>query len=168
MRTIWMVSVVALTVICPGTFPAYGQTASTPKVCALMPTADLEALFSAKASAGRGLDTATVANCGMDLPDRLHSALLTSRPAGPASLTVASRLATMKPLFDKSGAQVKDFGDVGCFTDRVQIGPTKVPTATCFLEKGGYLSLQLLSTDPKHLGFETVKQLLEKAAAQRK
>lgn len=168
MRTIWIVSVLALTVIWPGTSSMNEQAASTPKVCGLMPTAELEALFGAKASAGRGLDTATVANCAMDLPDRLHGALLTSRPVGPVSLTVASRLAAMKPLFDKSGAQVKDFGDVGCFTDSVQIGPTKVPTATCFLEKGGYVSLQLLSTDSKHLGFETVKQLLEKAAARRK
>jgi hypothetical protein len=63
---------------------------------------------------------------------------------------------------------VKDFGDVGCFTDSVQIDAEKVPTATCFLEKGGYLSLQLQSTDAKHLGFDTVKQLLEKAAARRK
>ena len=133
-----------------------------------MPTVELEALFGAKASAGRGLDTATVATCGMDLPDRLHSALLTSRPAGPASLSVERRLATMKPLFDKSGAQVKNFGDMGCFTDSLQIGQTKLATATCFLEKGGYLSLQLQSPEAKHLGFETLKQLLEKAAARRK
>jgi hypothetical protein len=44
----------------------------------------------------------------------------------------------------------------------------KLPTMACFLDRRGYVSLSLRSDDAKHLDFEAVKQLLEKAAARRK
>ena len=77
-------------------------------------------------------------------------------------------MALIRPaLVDRSGSRNKTFGDVGCFTDMLGMTP-KLPTMACFLDRRGYVSLSLRSDDAKHLDFEAVKQLLEKAAARRK
>lgn len=47
-------------------------------------------------------------------------------------------------------------------------GAVKLPTTTCFLDHGGYLSLSLRSENPTHLGFEAVRTLLEQTAAKRR
>jgi hypothetical protein len=148
--------------------PSHGQSTSSSKACGLLPVAELEGHFGGKATSIRGSETATVSVCAADIPDRLHGADLMSKPPGPVVLTVEQRLAAMKSVLEKRGSEVKNFGSVGCFTDHIDINGTNLPIATCFLEKGGYLSLQLRSDDPRQLGFDAVKQLLEKAAARRK
>jgi hypothetical protein len=40
-------------------------------------------------------------------------------------------------------------------------------TTSCFLVEGGYLNLSVSSENPKQVGFDVVKPLLEKAAAKR-
>lgn len=144
-----------------------GQASSTAKACAMLPTAELEAHFGAKVSAVRGSDGATVSMCSVDVTDRRRGADLTSRPAGPASLSVEQRFDAIRKQLERQGSQTRNFGSVGCFTDQLPIGGTKLPVATCFLDRGGYLSLSLRSEDPKQLSFEAVKALLEKAAARR-
>ena len=166
-RSIITAVVLALTLLaCAGS--SYGQSTSSAKACALLPIAELEAHFGGKVASIRGSDTSTVSVCAADIPDHLHGADLISKPPGPVVLTVEQRIAAMKSMLEKRGSEVKNFGSVGCFTDHVDINTTKLPVATCFLEKNGYLSLQLRSTDPGQLGFDAVKQLLEEAAARRK
>jgi hypothetical protein len=147
--------------------PSYGQTGSTSKACQLLPAAELEAHFGAKASPVRGSDTSSVSTCAVDIPDRQHGADLILRPAA-APLTVEQRLAGLGPHLERQGSQIKTFGNVGCFTDKLDLGPTKLSVATCFLDNGGYLSLSLRSEDPKQATLEAAKELLEKAAAKRK
>lgn len=169
MRTAILITVVAIGLGALG-WPAasFGQAGSAAKACGLMPTADLEAHFGAKASAIRGSDTPSVSMCSVDLPDRRHGADLMIRPPASGSLTVEQRLAAIRPaLVDRNGSRTRTFGDVGCFTDQLEMTP-KLPTTACFLDRRGYVSLSFRSDDAKHLDFEAVKQLLEKAAARRK
>ena len=67
----------------------------------------------------------------------------------------------------------KDFGKVGCLSMKMTKGfdgkPLAKPllTTSCFLVEGGYLNLSVTSENPKQVGFDVVKPLLEKAAAKR-
>ncbi len=67
----------------------------------------------------------------------------------------------------------KDFGKVGCLTMKMRKGfngkPLAKPllTTSCFLVEGGYLNLSVASENRRQVGFDLVKRLLEKAAAQR-
>jgi hypothetical protein len=164
-----LITLVALGLGMQGWFTtAYGQAGSTPKVCALLPTAALEAHFRAKTSAVRGSETPSVSACSTDVPDRRHGADLISRPTGPTSITIEQRLAAIRPRLERQGSKIKDFGAIGCFTDQLDMGESRLSTTTCFLDHGGYLSLSLRSDDPNQLEFEAVKTLLEETAARRK
>ncbi len=67
----------------------------------------------------------------------------------------------------------KDFGKVGCLSMKMTKGfdgkPLVKPllTASCFLVEGGYLNMSVAGENPKQVGFDVVKGLLEKAAARR-
>ena len=168
MRTSWLITGAALGLGGLGRpAEAHGQATATAAACGLLPTADLEAHFGAKATAVRSSDTPTVSMCSMDLPDRRHGADLSSKPAGPVSLSVEQRLAALRPMLEQEGSRIQTFGTVGCFTGQLDLGGTKLPTTTCFLDQKGYLSLSLRSDKAKDLDFEAVKQLLEKAAGRR-
>ena len=167
MRLSSIITIVAFGLVVQGWVTANAQGGSRPKVCELLPTAALEAHFGASSGAVRGAESSSTSNCSIDLPDRRHGADLISRPAA-TSITVEQRLAAIRPMLEKQGSQIKDFGAIGCFTDRLDMGDTKLPTTTCFLEQGGYLSLSLRSDQPSQLSIEAVKKLLELTAAQRK
>ena len=132
------------------------------KVCSYLPIAELETHYGAKAAAVRGTDGAMMSRCSVALPDPKHSAGVISNAPGPA-LSIDQRLAIVKKMV----SETKNLGTVGCFSEQLDMGE-KVPSTTCFLDGGHYLSLQLISDNPKHLSFESVKQLLEKAASRRK
>ena len=142
------------------------QAESNAKVCGYLPIAELEAHFGAKAAAFRGDDgrPGQMATCSVDLPDRFHGASIISDNPKPGGSSVEEHLATVKVL----GVETKNFGSVGCYQDPIEVGDKKIHPTTCFLAGGHYLALALVSDDPKKLGFEAVKQLLEKAAARRK
>jgi len=144
-----------------------GESGSNAKVCEYLPIPELEAHFAAKATSIRGRDGSTMSTCGVDLPDRLHGATLTSKPPGTA-MSVEQRLAPVRKMLEGKDCEIKNFGSVRCFTERLDMGDQKLPSTTCFQDSGGYLSLGLVSDDPKKLGFESVKPLLEKAAGRRK
>jgi hypothetical protein len=40
-------------------------------------------------------------------------------------------------------------------------------TTSCFLVEGGYLNLSVAGENPRQVGFDAIKALLEKAAARR-
>jgi hypothetical protein len=141
---------------------------STSKACGFLPLAELQFHFGAKATEVRGSEIGTTSLCSADLPDRLHGANLTANPPGNATMSVEARLGSMKRVLEKQGASSKNYGSVGCFTGSYAAAGKKIPIATCFLDQGGYLGLQLHSEDGKHLDFDAVKALLEKAAAKRK
>lgn len=143
------------------------QTRSTSKACGLLPTKELEAHFGSPAGAVRGSDTSTVSSCSADFPDRKRGLDLSIRPPGPASMSVEQRFAAMRRLLETNKSRTQTFGNVGCFTDRTELAGATLPVTTCFVDQKGYVSLSIRSDNPKHLDFEAVKQLLEKAAARR-
>lgn len=146
----------------------YAQAGWTPKACRILSIPDLEAHFGAKAATPRGADLPTVSTCHVDIPDHLHGVDVISYPSKPSESTVDQRLTAIRPMLEKKGSRIKSFGSTACFTDQMDLSSVKLPTATCFLVDKGYLSLTLHSDNPKGLGFEVVKSLLEKAAARRR
>jgi len=93
MRTSILITVPATGLVALG-WPtaALGQASSTAN--GLLPTADLEAHFGAKASPVRGSEMPSVSMCSVDLPDQRHGADLSSRvrkPVPPSARAVSQR-----------------------------------------------------------------------------
>ncbi len=141
---------------------------AAPKVCKLLPITALEKHFGAGAGAVRGADTPTVSSCAVDVPDLAHGADLVVLAQAPQGATVEQRLAAMRQMHEQSRQKVQQFGKVTCFGGSVDMATGQVPTATCYTQEGGYLSLQLRSVDPAKLDFAAVRTLLQQAVALRK
>jgi hypothetical protein len=143
-----------------------GASRSTAKVCGYLPISELEAHFGSKAAAFRGDDgrPGQMATCSVDLPDRSHGVSILSDNPKPGGPSVKEHLAAVKEW----GGETKKFGSVGCYRDPIAVGDEKMPPTTCFLEGGHFLALTVVTDDPKKLGFELVKHLLEMTAARRK
>ena len=97
----------------------------------------------------------------------MHTALVESHPASPAdmAMTVAERLAIVKQ--GMKDVEAREFGQIGCFCSKVDMGKP-VFVMACFVSKAPYLSLSIQSADEKHMNFEAMRGMLEKAAARRK
>ena len=146
---------------------AFAQAGATAKVCGYLPIADLEALFGAKVSALRGNDGTTMSMCAARFPDPNLTANVVGNPPSTV-VTLEQRIAAVKPMLEKRGSQITSDGKVACFTDYIEMGGKKLPTASCFRQDGGYLAFTLQADDAKRISFDTVRRLLDKAAAQRK
>lgn len=142
----------------------------------LMPTSELEARYGGKVTNPHGFDgesSVCTVNIG-GLAIKLQSAapgtagVPTSIPQG----LVGARL-MLGEAGQSSKANVKDFGRVGClrmkmtkgFDGKVMAKP--LLTSSCFLVEGGYLNMSVSGENSKQVGFDLIKPLLEKAAAQR-
>jgi hypothetical protein len=141
-----------------------------------MPTPDLEAAYGGKATNPHGVDgesSVCTVNIG-GLAIKLQSA-----PPGtngvPASIQqglVGARM-MLGQARQSPQTNTKDFGKVGCLSMKMTKGfdgkPLVKPllTASCFLVEGGYLNMSVAGENPKQVGFDVVKGLLEKAAARR-
>lgn len=143
------------------------ETTSTDERCRLLPIAELESHFGARAAAVQGSDSVAGTLCSADFPDRGQGAELLSKAVGPADPTMEERVSALKQPLELRGAEITSFGPVACFTDHTKIAGARLFTATCFQEAGGYLSLSLHSEDRQRVAVEAVKQLLEKAALKR-
>ena len=146
------------------------------KACQLMPASDLEASYGGKVANPHGADgdssTCTV-NIG-GLAVKLQSA-----PPGTAGVPTSIEqglLGARMMLGEAKQApktNIRDFGKVGCLrmkmTKEFDGKPLAKPllTTSCFLVEGGYLNLSVASENPRQVGFDLVKRLLEKAAARR-
>lgn len=162
--------------LCPlvgQTLPYYGPDA---KACILMPTSDLEESFGGKLTNPRGSDgesSVCTANIG-GLAIKLQSAppgaegVPTSVPQGLVGARWMLGLARQSPE-----THTQDFGRVGCLSMKMTQGfdgkPLAKPlrTTSCFLVEGGYLNMSVAGENPKQVGFEVIRALLEKAAARR-
>jgi hypothetical protein len=144
----------------------------------LLPIADLEARYAAKASAPKG--TAIVGSvCDINLAEYVVKLQEAAPGTGgtPTSIQMGLAGAAMM-LGDSDSSQIskpaiKDFGSVGCIKMTLQLskeGPRAkaVVSTSCFLVEGGYLNLTMGREDGQDVSFESVKQWLEKAAARRK
>jgi hypothetical protein len=155
------------------TSPSYGPEA---KACKLMPTPELEASYGGKATNPHGTDSVgsiCTVNIG-GLAVKLQSAppgtggVPTSIPQGLMGARMMLGEAKQAPE-----TSTKDFGKVGCLSMKMTKGfdgkPLAKPllTTSCFLVEGGYLNMSVSSENPKQVGFDVVKPLLEKAAAKR-
>ena len=151
---------------------SFGRPASAaqaaPKACALLPIAELEARFGAKATPPKGSDASTMSMCSANFPDVRHSASVNMRPPSSAdTMSVEQTLEmTKSAMRGKFDSQV--FGNIGCFRTDVPMGGKPLPSATCFQNAGGYLALAVASDDPKHLDFAFLVDQLKKAAAKRR
>lgn len=153
--------------------PSYGREA---KACKLMPTADLQALYSGKVSDPHGSDgdsSMCTVNIG-GLAVKLQSAPpgTTGVPTSIAQGLVGARM-MLGAAKQAPRTNTKDFGKVGCLTMKMKKGfdgntlAKPLLTTSCFLVEGGYLNMSVASENPKQVQFALVKELLEKAAALR-
>lgn len=141
-----------------------------------MPTSELEARYGGKVTNPHGFDgesSVCTVNIG-GLAIKLQSAapgtagVPTSIPQG----LVGARL-MLGEARQSSKANVKDFGRVGCLRMKMTKGfdgkalAKPLLTSSCFLVEGGYLNMSVSGENPKQVGFELIKPLLEQAAAQR-
>lgn len=146
------------------------------KACKLMPTSELEASYAGKATNPHGFDgesSICTVNIG-GLAIKLQSA-----PPGTAGVPTTIRQGLMGARLMLGEAKqspetnTRDFGKVGCLSMKMTKGfdgkPLARPllTTSCFLVDGGYLNMSVASENPKQVGFDRVKPLLEKAAAKR-
>jgi hypothetical protein len=146
------------------------------KACQLMPTPELEATYGGKVTNPHGSDgesSVCTVNIGR-VAIKLQSA-----PPGmggvPTSIQqglVGARL-TLGAAKQSPQTKTRDFGTVGCLHMKMAKGfdgkalAKPLLTSSCFLVEGGYLNMSVASEDPKQVGFDLVKGLLEKAAARR-
>jgi hypothetical protein len=141
-----------------------------------MPTPDLEASYGGKVSTPHGSDgdsSICTVNIG-GLAVKLQSlppgtrGVPTSVPQGLVGARMMLGAAKQAPQ-----TNTKDFGKVGCLSMKMTKAfdgkPLAKPllTTSCFLVEGGYLNLSVASENPRQVGFDLVKRLLEKAAAKR-
>jgi hypothetical protein len=155
------------------TSPYYEPNA---KACKLMPTSDLEARFGGKVTNPHGFDgdsSVCTANIG-GLAIKLQSA-----PAGTAGVPTSVQQGLMGARLMLGDARqspetnTRDYGRVGCLNMKMTKGFDRKPlakpllTTSCFLVEGGYLNVSVAGGNPKQVGFDVIKMLLEKAAERR-
>ena len=156
------------------------QASPTPalqsKVCQLLPTAELEAAYDGKVTKPHGMDgesSVCIANIG-GLAVKLQSAApgTAGVPTSISQGLVGARM-MLGQARQSPQANTKDFGNIGCLHMKMTRGFDGKPlakqllTTSCFLVEGGYLNLSVSGENPKQVGFDRVKPLLEKAAARR-
>jgi hypothetical protein len=158
----------------------YGPNA---KACSLLPIADLEAHYGGKATPPQGVSgVSSGSTCSVSINS--HRINIQSEPPGTAGLprTIKEGLDGVRIILEDAKAkntmiplEDKDFGSVGCYSVKVNLGKFggSKPGAwgydtTCFLVEGGYLKLDITSEDPKDISLEVVKRFLETAAARRR
>ena len=141
-----------------------------------MPTAGLEAAYGGKVTNPHGADgdssvcTVNIGRVAIKLQSALPGAA--GVPTSIAQGLVGARM-MLGEAKQAPKANTKDFGRVGCLTMKMKKGfdgkPLAKPllTTSCFLVDGGYLNLSVASENPRQVRFDLVKELLEKAAAQR-
>ena len=155
------------------TSPYYGPNA---KACKLMPTPDLEASYGGKVTNPHGIEgdsSVCTVNIG-GLAIKLQSA-----PPGTAGVPTSIQQGLMGARLMLGEAKqspqtnTKDYGKVGCLSMKMMKGfdgkPLGKPllTTSCFLVEGGYLNMSVAGENPKQVGFDVIKALLDKAAARR-
>jgi len=154
------------------TSPYYGPNA---KACKLMPSSDLEASYG-QVTNPHGIDgdsSVCTVNIG-GLAIKLQSA-----PPGTAGVptSIQQGLAGARLMLGEAKqspeTSTKDFGRVGCLSLKMTKGfdgkPLAKPllTSSCFLVEGGYLNMSVAGENPRQVGFDVIKALLEKAASRR-
>lgn len=156
--------------------PGYSPKA---KACVVLPVSDLETLYHARADTPRGFDDDFGGSiCRVKLGG-YEAKAQTAPPGDPGAPHTIQEGFALIPLvsvdnYGKAKLETKDYGKIGClkleFSAALQPRkePKPVAAVSCFLVGGGYLNLSLGCDDTLPITFDTVKQLLEKAAARRK
>lgn len=155
------------------TSPYYGPNA---KACQLMPTSDLEASFGGKVTNPHGFDSDSSV-CTLNIGGLAIK--LQSAPPGTAGVptSIQQGLGGARLMLGEARqspeTNTKDYGKVGCLSMKMTKGfdgkPLAKPllTSSCFLIEGGYLNMSVAGENPKQVGFDVIKALVEKAAARR-
>jgi hypothetical protein len=155
------------------TSPYYDPNA---KACKLMPTSDLEASFGGKVTNPHGFDgdsSVCTVNIG-GLAIKLQSAPpgTTGVPNSIQQGLMGARL-MLGEAKQSPESNTKDYGKVGCLGMKMTKGfdgkalAKPLLTTSCFLVEGGYLNMSVAGENPKQVGFDVIKALLEKAATRR-
>jgi hypothetical protein len=162
-----------------GTVPAgaQGPTAKA-RACSFLPVADLEAHYGGKGTV-KGMEEEGLSTCSLTIGAHVAKvqAVATRVPT-----TITQGLEGAKKMFGGAGAEgqielleARDLGKVGCFTvetkgvaTRRNPRPKPLFGTTCFVVDGGYLNMALADHDRNRVGFDLVRQFLDKAVARRK
>jgi hypothetical protein len=160
---------------------AQGLNAKAP-ACGLLPIADLEAQYGAKANVPGGITIMGNSTCSANVARTAIKLQMAPPGDAGAPTSIQMGLAGAMMMFGDAGKddrmfskpETQDFGNVGCIKIGTQQGldgkplAKPIPTTSCFLVQGGYLNLTVASEDGKDVSFDVVRRLLEKAAARRK
>ncbi len=155
-----------------GTFngAANGQS-SAASLCRLLPLAQLETLFGAKAGAPVGADLLpNIGNCSVQFGDAKHLAIVsTASLAGQNGMKLEERTKLGLKMMAESNrpkpkAEYQFFGDVVCAVEPLD-APGLMQT-TCMTDRGQrQFNLLLRSDNPKQRGVEDAKRLLQAIVA---
>ncbi|HKW01453.1 MAG TPA: hypothetical protein VJN96_16630 [Vicinamibacterales bacterium] len=146
--------------------------------CRLLPIAEAEALYGAKAAVPPGAyyNSGAGAVCMVSIADGAFVRVVSAAPgASGIASTVQGQLAALRSQIPTSAkVETRDYGDVGCLGITFTGGPDgrsydkPIYETLCLQLTGGYLLLHMASGDAKIVSDEHVKALLAKAAEKRK
>jgi hypothetical protein len=146
------------------------------KACQLMPTSDLEASYSGKVTNPHGSDGDS-STCTVNIGGVAVKLQSTAPGMGGVPTSIEQGLMGARMMLgvakQSPKTNTKDFGRIGCLSIKMKKGfdgkPLAKPllTTSCFLVEGGYLNLSVASENSRQVGFNRVKELLEKAATRR-
>jgi hypothetical protein len=165
-----------------GPVPASAQR-PTPnaRACSFLPLADLEAYYGGKGTV-KGTEGETLSVCSLTIGGHVVKVQAAQPGAKGLPTTIAQGLEGAKKMFGGGGdegqiqlLEARDLGKVGCFTvetkgvaTRRRKRPKPLFGTTCFVVDGGYLNIALGDHDRNRVGFDIVRQFLDKAVARRK
>jgi hypothetical protein len=160
---------------------AQGLNPKSP-ACDLLPIADLEAQYGAKANVPGGITLAGNSTCKANVARSTIQMQMAQPGTEGVPTSIQMGLAGAMLMYGDARKdnhiswklETQDFGNVGCIKMTMQQGfdgkplATPIPSTSCFLVQGGYLNLTIASEDGKDVSVDVVRRLLEKAAARRK
>jgi hypothetical protein len=164
-----------------GRVPASAQrSTANARACSFLPVADLEAYYGGKGTV-KGTEGQALSICSLTIGGRVAKVQAAQAGARGLPTTIAQGLEGAKKMFGAAGGEgqtelleARDLGKVGCFTVETKgvatrrRKPKPLFGTTCFVVDGGYLNIALGDHDRNRVGFDIVRQFLDKAVARRK
>ena len=180
-RRVWVPAAAAGLFLLMGPVPARAQRpTANARACGFLPVADLEAYYGGKGTV-KGTEGETLSICSLTIGGHVVKVQAAQPGATGLPTTIAQGLEAAKKMFGAAGGEgqielleARDLGKVGCFTVETRgvvtrrRRPKPLFGTTCFVVDGGYLNIALGDHDRNRVGFDIVRQFLDKAVAKRK
>jgi len=177
-RRVWVPACAAGLFLLMGPVPASAQRPTAKaRACSFLPVADLEAYYGGKGTV-KGTEGDTLSICSLIIGGHVVKVQAAQPGATGLPTTIAQGLDGAKKMFGAAGQiellEAQDLGKVGCFTVETRgvatrrRRPKPLFGTTCFVVDGGYLNIALGDHDRNRVGFDIVRQFLDKTVARRK